>query len=81
MQQLWSRRVSGAVGGALPTLRQVLQRLLRRHGPGLRLRPLWRLRWARHVPYVLGRERGSDSLHLQKHNRGWEFWRGWWKKA
>ena len=31
---------------------------------------------SRHVPYVLGRERGSDSLHLQKHNRGWEFWGG-----
>ena len=43
-----------------------------RHSRGLRLLPLWRSRWARHVPYVLGRERGSDSLHLQKH-RGWEF--------
>ena len=43
-----------------------------RHSRGLRLLPLWRSRWARHVPYVLGRERGSDS-HLQKHNRGWEF--------
>ena len=80
LQQLWSRRVSGAVGGALPALRQVLQRLLRRHGPGLRLLPLWRSRWARDVSYVLGREWGSDSLHLQKHNRGWEFWRGWWKR-
>ena len=67
LQQLWSRRVSGAVCGALPALRHVLQRLLRRDGPGLRLLPLWRLRWARHVPYVLS-------------NRDWEFWGGWcWK--
>ena len=62
--QRWSRRVSGALGVPQPWTA-----------------PAAALAFAmgaasRHVPYVLGRERGSDSLHLQKHNWGWEFWGG-----
>ena len=62
--QRWSRRVSGTLGVPQPWTA-----------------PAAALAFAmgaasRHVPYVLGRERGSDSLHLQKHNRGWEFWGG-----
>ena len=61
--QRWSRRVSGTLGVPQPWTA-----------------PAAALAFAmgaasRHVPYVLGRERGSDS-HLQKHNRGWEFWGG-----
>ena len=44
------------------------------HSRGLRLLPLWRSRWARHRGMCpMSSDENSDSLHLQKHNRGWEF--------